>query len=300
MKVFGKQLALKLSLISLTVFVMGGSKIGAVGLVEGSSKNPLHKRIFTKTMVTNLDKLQNVIKPGNREVMQTSLIPTDELTGIPAEAIQSILIESDLSSIPEPNEALTTPEPIDQQAAFVELPMGDDYHSQLNETSSPNACGPASLLMILDYYGLEDSLDLLIASQSLSPLQGGYDPYCTINVVCMSPGALAQIASQDHGLSVDVHEGWTFAEVYDALANGQPIIADIAWRLKEQGPGHFVVIYGIDSVSQVIYYHDPYDGSGMVATWAEFAEAWDGPIDIGDPLQPEGHRFWGMAVYQAD
>jgi hypothetical protein len=81
------------------------------------------------------------------------------------------------------------------------------------------------------------------------------------------------------------------------LANGQPIIADVVWRLQDEGPGHFVVIYGIDPDTRQIIYHDPYDGPDMVADWDQFATSWDGPVDRGDPLQPEGHRFWGMAVH---
>jgi hypothetical protein len=176
------------------------------------------------------------------------------------------------------------------------LPMEDHYHSQITETSLPNACGPTALMMALDYFELEESLAEVIQKLQFSPGQGGYDPYCTANPVCTSPGALIQVAGDEYGLLVDAHEGWTFDEIQNSIALGQPIIADIVWRLADEGPGHFVVIYGIDTEQELLFYHDPYDGAEKVASWEEFSTAWDGPVDQGDPLQPQGYSFWGMSL----
>jgi len=179
---------------------------------------------------------------------------------------------------------------------IIRLPMEDQYHSQISETLLPNACGPTSLLIALDYFDLEKSLAEVIQKLQYSPAQGGYDPYCTANPVCTSPGALVQVAQEEYGLLVDAHEGWTFHEIQESLVAGHPIIADIVWRLADEGPAHFVVIYGIDIEQQILIYHDPYDGAEKAASWEEFSVAWDGPVDLGDPLQPQGHRFWGMSV----
>jgi hypothetical protein len=176
------------------------------------------------------------------------------------------------------------------------LPMEDQYHSQITETSLPNACGPTALMMALDFFELEESLAEVIQKLQFSPGQGGYDPYCTANPVCTSPGALVQVAGDEYGLLVDAHEGWTFDEIQNSIALGQPIIADIVWRLADEGPGHFVVIYGIDTEQELLFYHDPYDGAEKVASWEEFSTAWDGPVDQGDPLQPQGYSFWGMSL----
>lgn len=182
------------------------------------------------------------------------------------------------------------------EGIVIQLPMEDKYHSQISETTLPNACGPTSLLMALDYFDIEESLADVIQKHQFSPTQGGYDPYCTANPVCTSPGALVQVAQEKYGLVVEAHEGWTFHEIQESLAAGHPIIADIVWRLADEGPGHFVVIYGIDIEQQTLFYHDPYDGAEMVASWKQFSSAWDGPVDLGDPLQPQGYRFWGMSV----
>jgi uncharacterized protein YvpB len=179
---------------------------------------------------------------------------------------------------------------------LIRLPMDDQYYSQLTDTDRPNTCGPTSLLMILDYFNLEESLDTVIRKHEFPAAEGGYDPNCSANPVCTSPGALVRVAKEEYGLAVEAHEGWTFEEIRQSLAAGSPIIADIVWRLADDGPGHFVVIFGIDTSLQTLTYHDPYDGADMTVSWEEFKAAWDGPVDRGDPLKPEGHKFWGMEV----
>lgn len=187
-------------------------------------------------------------------------------------------------------------EPSLDEGHVTRLAMEDDYYSQLTDTSVPNACGPTALMMALEYFELEDSLATLIQKLQFSPAEGGYDPSCSANPVCTSPGALAKVAHEEYGLVVDAHDGWTFDEIKESISAGQPIIADIVWRLAEEGLGHFVVIYGIDPEGETIFYHDPYDGAEREASWEAFSLAWDGPVDRGDPLQPQGHAFWGMSL----
>lgn len=174
------------------------------------------------------------------------------------------------------------------------------YHSQLNEPDGgPNACGPAALLMVLDYLGREKSLQKAVeVSKSIPPKDGGYDPACKANPVCTSAGALEEIASQTYGLTVEAHDGWNLEDIHGFLANRHPVIADVTVNLEPGRPGHFVVIYGINLNRQEIYYHDPYAGPNKTAKWtSRFARSWRGPVDIGDPLQPGGHHYWGMAAY---
>ena len=82
---------------------------------------------------------------------------------------------------------------------LIRLPMDDQYYSQLTDTDRPNTCGPTSLLMILDYFNLEESLDTVIKKHEYPTAQGGYDPHCSANPVCTSPGALARVAREEYG-----------------------------------------------------------------------------------------------------
>lgn len=204
--------------------------------------------------------------------------------------------DQELGQVVEPT-TTPIPETVElPESLLVRLPMDDYYYSQLTDTDRANTCGPTALMMILDYFNLETSLEMVIRKHEFPAAQGGYDASCTANPVCTSPGALARVATEDYGLVVDAREGWTFEQVRQSLSAGRPLIADIAWQLRDEGPGHFVVIYGIDPDRRTITYHDPYYGADKTANWEEFSAAWDGPVDRSDPLQPEGHRFWAMGI----
>jgi len=214
----------------------------------------------------------------------------------PANAVS--VLDPVATSTPEPS-AQPTPLPVEPtvtQTPVVKLPMESDFHSQRWETSTKNACGPTALLMVLDYFGEKQPLPQVIRSFKISPANGGFDPNCRDNPVCLSADVLEQIAQSTYKLAVKAGDGWTFEQVYDALSNGQPVIADVTWRLEPGGTGHFVVIYGIDREKKMVYYHDPFDGANQSASWDQFSASWNGPVDAGDPLQPAGHRSWGMAL----
>lgn len=183
------------------------------------------------------------------------------------------------------------------EVSAASLAMGDGYFSQRSRPDLPNACGPASLLMALRYFGVPASFDDVVQRSRLyAPEAGGYDPACARNAVCLSPAVLETVARDGFGLHVEARAGWTLEAAQQALAQGRPIIADILWRPSAGRLGHFVVIYGIDLGQRLVYYHDPYYGPGQAADWESFAALWEGPVDVGDPLAPDGHHAWGLAV----
>jgi hypothetical protein len=188
------------------------------------------------------------------------------------------------------------PESVAMLAEFpVILPMEKSYYSQIYDTAVANACGPTAAMMVLDYYGLEDSLQSVIDKLQAMPSEGAFDPGCYINTVCTSPYVLEGLL-YEYGLDVQSHENWTLLEVFAVVSNGYPIIVDILWDADTDSLGHFVVIYGVDLEQELIYYHDPYRGSEMTVSWGDFASLWEGRVDVGDPLKPEGHRFWGLEI----
>lgn len=188
------------------------------------------------------------------------------------------------------------PESVAMLAEFpVILPMEKSYYSQIYDTAVANACGPTAAIMVLDFYGLEESLQVVIDKLRAMPSEGAFDPGCYINTVCTSPYVLEGLL-YEYGLDVRSHENWTLPEVFAVVSNGYPIIVDILWDAETDSLGHFVVIYGVDLHQELIYYHDPYRGREMTASWGEFASLWEGRVDVGDPLKPEGHRFWGLEI----
>lgn len=246
--------------------------------------------------------IEPLVFPTDFPTADPTALPTNTevptITPFPTQAPEIVVTEEPVVEPEIQPTSVPTNEPVEpRNLGQIVLPMDADYHSQLTETSLPNACGPTSLLMVLDYYGLENSLEEVIAyHMSIPAVEGGYDPSCTANGVCTSPIALVKVAETVYGLSANAHQNWTFEEVQASLQAGQPVIADINWRLIPGNFGHFVVIYGIDAQNNTIFYHDPYDGSNRSASWTQFMAAWNGPIDVGDPVQPEGHRLWGMSL----
>jgi hypothetical protein len=175
------------------------------------------------------------------------------------------------------------------------LSLERTYYSQVYDTNVANACGPAAALMVLDFYGLEDSMDAVIERLQALPSPGAFDPGCYVNTVCTSPDALTMLL-YDYGLQVNSHEEWTLSEVFAVISRGHPVIVDILWDPISASLGHFVVIYGVNLDQELLFYHDPYRGREMTVYWGEFASLWEGRVDIGDPLKPEGHRFWGLEI----
>lgn len=199
-------------------------------------------------------------------------------------------------SLTEDITVMVTP-PVDLDPLVV-LSMEEYYYSQIADTTIPNACGPTAGLIVLDYMGLEDSIMRVIDFlMSVEPEQGGFDPDCRRNLVCTSPMTLAQQLSYRYGITVHTRQYWTLESVYDALVNGHPIIADILWRLDGSSLGHFVVIFGVDTVKEHVYFHDPLEGAMMASTWEAFSARWAGPVDVGDPTYPQGFQYWGMEVF---
>jgi uncharacterized protein YvpB len=181
------------------------------------------------------------------------------------------------------------------------LPMDDFFHSQVDDIDLPNACAPTAGFIVLDYLKRETTLDEVARLlRKVEPEQGGFDPACERNVVCTSPMILAQRLSSEYHLTITTRQGWTLDSIYDALRSGHPVIADILWRADIQGLGHFVVIFGVDRDEKLVYYHDPFEGGSMVATWEVFSERWAGPVDVGDPTFLQGFRYWGMEVYSEE
>ncbi len=192
--------------------------------------------------------------------------------------------------------------------------QGVPYYNQRTESGGgTTACGPASLLIVLRYYGRDTTLESIVDRASKIPFsQGGFDPKCDKkgNPVCMAAGAMEKVA-QSYGMLTEAHDDWTWEQVRTQLVQKRPVIADINITSNGQpattppGPdkqyvGHFVVITGLEWANRRVRYHNPfpYDGQDNTRSFDAFNVAWNGPVDKDDPLQPAGHRRWAMAAYR--
>jgi uncharacterized protein YvpB len=192
-----------------------------------------------------------------------------------------------------------------EQNSWLYLPV--PYHNQRSETDDDlwnpnNTCMATALTMVLDYKGLESDVNAIIELLAeIEPLKGGYDPGCRENPVCASAGAVAKVAEM-YCASVTAGDGWSREDVVNELKNGRPVLAVVSGRLVPGAFGHAITITGfLDNGNRVIFHDplgsgkDPAEKGNSIATWEELAASWAGPVDVNDPLQPEGHSYWGLS-----
>ena len=123
------------------------------------------------------------------------------------------------------------------------------------------SCGPASLRMILSYFGLEVGEEKLIE-------------LCGTNRLGTSRFQIVEAATKLK-FRADTFAELTMEQICDILEANLPIIALIdAGRIYGgiSGIGHFVVIVG--RMESKVVYHDPVMGQNLVTEEEIFFQAW--------------------------
>lgn len=154
------------------------------------------------------------------------------------------------------------------------------YKSQYDADASEfrNDCGPASLAMILQSFGVHVSTDAVYRKTGTKA-----NRYVSI-------GQLMR-AGLNYGVTFEYFYDWSLDRLFEILAEGHPLIALVhygAWSQLEpgtstqnkfQGP-HFVVVLGYDD--QYIYVNDPLwkldrrnEGYRKAWTHDQFMQAWN-------------------------
>lgn len=155
--------------------------------------------------------------------------------------------------------------------------------SQLDGTAYAEAnCGPASLAMVLEAYGLRPTIPELRALANR--LQGTTSPD-----IGVWPEVLAQVAAA-YGLQVTgPRPFWTAEEVRAALDRREPVITVVQYRaLPSNGASiattdHYIVLTGYQG--DRFFYNDPAfadeAGFGRIITEAQLKRAWAGAAAPG-------------------
>jgi ABC-type bacteriocin/lantibiotic exporter with double-glycine peptidase domain len=130
------------------------------------------------------------------------------------------------------------------------------------ETRNAGRCGPASLKMVLSYFGVHKS------EASLARLCG------TKRVIGTDVAGLVRAAEQ-LGFNVYVKEFSTFRDIQKWLKRGVPVIVD--WFSKGRAEltvadGHYSVVIGLDR--NWIYLVDPEFGRRRRLSRPEFRRVW--------------------------
>ncbi len=167
----------------------------------------------------------------------------------------------------------------DQPGRVLAVPL----RSQLDGTVYAEAnCGPASLAMVLEAYGLNLPTQELRALANRLQSTSGPD-------VGVWPEVLAQIASR-YGLQVfGLDRQWTPADIRAAIGRNEPVVTVVKYRdLPTNAESiatteHYVVIIGYQG--DRFFYNDPAfsdeAGFGRPITEAELRRAWAGTARPG-------------------
>ncbi|MFA6404534.1 MAG: C39 family peptidase [Candidatus Paceibacterota bacterium] len=126
------------------------------------------------------------------------------------------------------------------------------FYSQNSNTS----CGPASLRMVLEYYGIKKSeLELKeISKQGKDGTKHGG----IIHVIVKS------------GLYAFVDNDTSIISIKDQINNGHPVIINFIEPSNEEG--HYAVVIGIDEDNIIL--NDPWNGEGFTLEIDKFEKRW--------------------------
>lgn len=144
------------------------------------------------------------------------------------------------------------------------------------ETLHADMCGPASLKIILDFYGLNKS------ERELADLIG------VVPGIGVDDKSIKR-AAESLGFKVQIKNESTFDDVEEWLKKGVPVIVDWFTRGRcdyddsEVADGHYSVIFGLDD--EYIYLQDPETGSERKIKKDDFMKVW---FDFsGEYIKPE-------------
>lgn len=133
------------------------------------------------------------------------------------------------------------------------------------ETLHADMCGPASLKIVLDYYGVTKSEKELAELCKLVPGLGVDDKSITN-------------AAKTLGFNVEIKNESTFEDIERWLDKGVPVIVDWFTRGRqdyedsEVADGHYSVVIGLDD--ECIYLQDPETGGERKISREDFMKVW--------------------------
>ena len=159
-------------------------------------------------------------------------------------------------------------------------------------------CGAASLLSVLNYYGLYEDSEMDLAEELNSDEEWGTEP---INIIKVA---------QRYGLTTHEFKNMTFRKLEEFVKGGIPVlVAYQAWSEEEGGwedcwlDGHYSVVVDVDAEN--VYFEDPSLGAGEVGyiPREEFLSRWHDVDRDGNELKQYGlallypeHPFYGAPM----
>lgn len=147
------------------------------------------------------------------------------------------------------------------------LPNAKTLQNNYHIFQTFNNCGPASLSMILSYYGIQKSQEEL--GQDLRPYQiaGGDNDDKSVTL-----SELAEYSKQ-YGLIPYHRPMGNEQTVKQFIALDLPVLVR-TWTKPTEDIGHFRVIKGYDDVRRVLIQDDSLQGGNLEYSYSDFNELW--------------------------
>lgn len=147
------------------------------------------------------------------------------------------------------------------------------YRKQVNEYM----CGPATLQMVLAFFGKTSSQRKLRKMMQASPAELKNRGTSNHKMVR---------AAQRAGFYVYVNEDSIMEEIHYFVGLGYPVI--INYIEPSEDEGHFSVVAGFSALLKQIVLKDPWNGDNFKISEAQFLRRWRSRYD--------GHQRWMMVV----
>ncbi len=192
-----------------------------------------------------------------------------------AEAAKPSISQSQPANQPQPPAAPAKEEPkVSSNAKF-------DENGHLNvpersqrapENGAPGNyyCGPTSLGMALDYYGVNRTTKDLAKSCSTTP-----DGTSAGNLLAAAKRAGMNGSYMKEGMSID--------SLKDILKSGKPVVVNVNTQ-GYWGGGHYMTAVGVSDGK--VYLNDPWAGTTRSYTFAQFSAQWSTRWNRGIVIQP--------------
>ena len=178
--------------------------------------------------------------------------PTPARDTTPA-AVPVIRVKAETPTPPPDHRAQLEPEPLPLRVRLEGLP---------HEYQRLNNCGPATLGMLLSYWGLPTN------QYAIAPILKPHAPDRNV-----SPHELAAYA-RAQGFQAHVGVAGTPDLLKRLLAKGYPVIAHTWFVTEDGGMGHYRLLFGYDETTGVFYAQDSFYGPNQRLEYTRFAEHW--------------------------
>lgn len=136
-----------------------------------------------------------------------------------------------------------------------------------------NNCGPATVSMILSFYGIKKS-----QAEIASDLRPYQNPKGDNDDKTIFPQEFADYVKQ-FGLESIYRVGGDVELLKKFLANGLPVVVK-QWLHRGEDIGHFRIVRGFDESQKVFISDDSYDGPNRKISFSDFEKLWQ-PFNYG-------------------